>query len=377
MGISTQDRLYMEKALKLAVRAKGCTSPNPMVGALIVQDGKIIGRGYHKKAGLPHAEIEAIRNARGKVKGATLYVTLEPCDHQGRTPPCTQAIIEHGVARVVAAMVDPNPLVAGKGLRRLREAGIEVDCGVLEGEAKRLNEAFITHHILKRPFVVAKWAMTLDGRTSTDTGDSRWISNDESRRYAHEIRSCVDAVAVGIGTVFFDNPRLTVRLEGFKREQPKRVIFDGRLRTPTKAKCLEPGGEVILLTTSLARPERVEQFRKAGHKVLIVPGQTRIINVAEALRILYDEGIQSILVEGGRQLHTALLRGKLVDKLVVFLGQHIVGGETQTNPVIGLGVDRMKNAIELKNMTFRNFGPNVCIEGYLNPSPALPVVKDF
>lgn len=373
MGISAKDRQYMRQVLELAALAHGYTSPNPMVGALIVRNDEILGEGYHKQSGQPHAEIEALRNAKANgfdTKGATLYCNMEPCNHEGKTPPCTEALIKSGISRVVAAMIDPNPLVCGSGLRRLRAAGIEVDCGVMEGEARRLNEAFITYHQLKRPFIIAKWAMTLDGRTSAESGDSRWISNDDSRRYAHEIRASVDAVAVGIGTVFFDNPRLTVRLDSFKRTQPKRVIFDGYLRTPVGARCLDAaGGPALLICTESAPNDRIEILRKAGHTILVVPGKGRIINVPAAMRLLADTGIQSVLVEGGRQLHTSLLKEKLVDKLVVFIGPQMVGGSSPTSPLIDLGISNMKSAIQLKNTAFKTFGNNACIEGYINLPP--------
>jgi diaminohydroxyphosphoribosylaminopyrimidine deaminase/5-amino-6-(5-phosphoribosylamino)uracil reductase len=368
----------MRQAIELAALARGRASPNPMVGAVLVKDDRVLGQGYHRGPGLPHAEIEAMKDAGGEARGATLYVNLEPCGHQGRTPPCTDAISKAGIVRVVAAMMDPHPLVSGNGLRRLRSAGVEVDCGVLEGEARRLNEAFVTYHLKKRPFTIAKWAMTLDGRTSTDTGDSRWISNDASREYVHELRSTVDAIAVGVGTVVYDNPRLNVRLKGFNRKQPARVILDGRLRIPLGARCLKTsGGENIILTTLHASEERIERLRAEGHTVLVVPGKRRIIAVDKALETLAQRGIQSVLVEGGREVHTSLLRAGLADKVVIFVAPVIVGGGRQTSPTFDLGVTRMKAAMNLKNVTIRTFGANACIEGYLNPPPAFPKSLSF
>jgi diaminohydroxyphosphoribosylaminopyrimidine deaminase/5-amino-6-(5-phosphoribosylamino)uracil reductase len=374
MGISAKDRQYMHLALELAARARGCTSPNPMVGAVLVREDRIVGQGFHTRAGMPHAEVEALAGAGELVQGATLYVNLEPCCHQGRTPPCTEALVRSGIARVVVAMVDPNHLVCGRGLTRLRAAGIEVDCGVLEGEARRLNEAFITYHLLRRPFVIAKWAMTLDGRTSTDTGDSRWISNEASRRYAHELRASVDAIAVGVGTVFFDNPRLNVRLDDnttVEQRQPRRVIFDGSLRIPLAARCLGPGGGDAVIVCSPAAPrDKAERLRAAGHTVVEVPGgRGRIVLIPRALELLADIGIQSILVEGGRQLHTSLLSSGVADKIVVFIGPQIVGGAGGTSPLDALGIQRMKEAITLKNATVRAFGSDACLEGYINLPP--------
>ena len=381
MGISTKDRQYMRLALELAEKGRGRTSPNPMVGAVIVRDDEIIGQGYHRRAGEPHAEVEAIADAGGDkaVRDATVYVTLEPCSHQGRTPPCADRLIEAGIARVVAAIPDPNPLVAGRGLRRLRSAGIEVDCGVYEGEARRLNEAFITFHLLNRPFIIAKWAMSLDGRTSTDLGDSKWISNEESRAYSHEIRASVDAIAVGVGTILHDNPRLDVRLPRYKERQPACVIFDGRLRTPTKARCLEKhrGAEAILVTTEFATNERIDRMREAGHTVLVVPGKNRMIDIAEALPMLAHLGIQSMLVEGGREIHTSLLRAGLADKIVAFMGPRIIGGESLMTPLVDLGIQKMRSAIQLKNVTVKSFGTDACVEGYINSPPKLPVPFDF
>ena len=373
MGITAKDRLYMHQALDLAAKARGRTSPNPMVGAVIVRDDEIVGQGYHRAAGQPHAEIEALEQAGEQARGATLYVSLEPCNHHGRTPPCCDAVIAAGPSRVVVAMTDPNPTVSGRGLERLRAAGIEVDCGVLEGKARRLNEAFITFHTRQRPLVIAKWAMTLDGRTSTDTGDSRWISSEASRAYAHEIRATVDAIGVGVGTVFYDNPKLNVRLADSKEHrQPKRVVFDGSLRTPLGARCLDSsGGDAIIVCSPDPPQERLERLRKAGHTVLPVAGKGRIVDVEAALRAVGECGILSILIEGGRQLHTAILTAGLADKVVVFVGPKIVGGAARTAPLDTLGISRMQQAIQLKNAAVRSFGPDACIEGYINP-PARP-----
>ena len=374
LGISAKDRQFMSQALELAARARGCTSPNPMVGCVIVRDDRVVGLGYHKRAGLPHAEIDAVNEAGEKARDATLYVNLEPCCHHGRTSPCTDAIIKAGIVRVVAAMVDPNPLVAGRGLQRLRSAGIEVDCGVMDGEARRLNEAFITYHLKKRPFTIAKWAMTLDGRTSTDTGDSRWISSDAARTYAHELRAGSDAIAVGAGTVFLDNPRLNVRLQNYDRKQPARVIFDEQLRTPLGARCLDSsGGPAFLVATELASEKRIKAMQKAGHTVLIVPRGNRGLATETALGMLANHGIQSLLVEGGRRLHTSMLRDSLIDKVIVFVCPKIVGGEFPTSPLLDLGISGMKAAIDLKNVRIHTFRLDACIEGYINLPPPINI----
>ncbi|MFW6286665.1 MAG: bifunctional diaminohydroxyphosphoribosylaminopyrimidine deaminase/5-amino-6-(5-phosphoribosylamino)uracil reductase RibD [Candidatus Sumerlaeota bacterium] len=377
MGISTKDRRYMRRVLELAEKGRGTTSPNPMVGAILVRDDAIIGEGYHQRAGLPHAEVEALQDAGGDTAGATLYVNLEPCCHQGRTPPCTEQIIEAGIERVVMAMLDPNPLMAGNGFKRLQNAGIEVDCGCLVGAARHLNEAFITYHLRKRPFIIAKWAMTLDGRTSTQTGDSRWISNDKSRKSVHEIRSSVDAIAVGVGTIFFDNPHLTVRLDDYSREQPRRIIFDGGLRVPRGARCFDPPGDAIVVCSPTASQERQKRLEDEGHTVLRAKGQGRIVHLASAMEMLAEMGIQSILIEGGRQLHTSLIREKLIDKVQVFVGPKLIGGAASTSPLQGLGISKMNQAIDLKNVSLKSFGTDAYLEGYIQTPPSPPKPKDL
>jgi diaminohydroxyphosphoribosylaminopyrimidine deaminase / 5-amino-6-(5-phosphoribosylamino)uracil reductase len=377
MGISAKDRRYMRRALELAEKGYGATSPNPMVGAVIVRDDQIIGEGFHKRAGEPHAEIEAMKDAGGDVAGATLYLNLEPCSHQGRTPPCADQIIEAGVERVVMSMLDPNPIVAGRGYLRLQNAGIEVDCNCLLGQSRRLNEAFITYHVRKRPFIIAKWAMTLDGRTSTDTGDSRWISNDKSRQYVHHVRSSVDAIGVGVGTVFFDNPRLTVRLDDFRREQPKRIIFDGGLRAPRGAKCFSAPGETIVVCSPSASAERRKRLEDEGHQVICAEGQGRIVDLSSAMTSLAERGVQSILIEGGRQLHTSLIRDKLVDKVQVFISPKLIGGGPGSGPLQSLGIAKMNQAMDLKNVNLQTFGTDTFVEGYIQTLPMPPKPKNL
>jgi diaminohydroxyphosphoribosylaminopyrimidine deaminase/5-amino-6-(5-phosphoribosylamino)uracil reductase len=361
------DAAHMRRALDLAALGRGTTSPNPMVGAVIVKGGRVLGEGWHRAAGSPHAEAGALAAARQSVKGATLYVNLEPCCHEGRTPPCTRAIIGAGITRVVAAMLDPNPLVGGKGAAELRAAGVTVEVGMLEREARTLNEAFVCLHVLHRPFVISKWAMTLDGRIATQSGHSRWISNEESRAYVHRLRSQVDAVMVGIGTVLSDNPALNVRLPGYAGSQPKRIVVDGILRIPIKAKVFEDAtpGQVIIATAESLHRDKMAKLRDAGHEVLVFPGRRGIVDLRQFIRKLPDLGVQSILCEGGSTLNGSLFQAHLVDKVVAFIAPKLCGGNEMKCPTAGWGVQYMSQALTLDEPVSRCFGSDVCVEGYV------------
>jgi len=366
MKFSAEDRKWMRWALDLAAKALGQTRPNPCVGAVLVKNGAVVAQGFHKRAGLPHAEAVALRRAGPAAHGATLYANLEPCCHHGRTPPCADYIIRAGVRRVVISLRDPNPLVAGHGIKRLRTAGIKVNVGLLAHEAALLNEPFLTFHRLGRPLFVAKWAMTLDGRMSSITGDSRWISNERSRRYVHELRARYDAVMVGVGTVVADNPRLNVRLpERRKAIQPTRIIVDASGRTPLDANCLDStnAGPTILATTSGARKKWIEQMRRQGATVLVVRGAKTLVDLTALARELHRLDIQSVLVEGGRRILTSLFAAGLADRVVVFLAPKIVGGRAERHPVHGWAIRRMSDAISLDNITILHFGTDVCVEG--------------
>lgn len=359
----------MRRALELAARGRGQTSPNPMVGAVLVKNDQIIGEGWHRAAGLSHAEIEAFANAQEEVEGATLYVTLEPCCHHGKTPPCTEAIIARKLSRVVVATADPNPLVAGKGIETLRAAGIRVDVGLCETEARRLNEVFFTYHEKKRPFLICKWAMTLDGKIATESGHSRWITNELSRAYVHELRAQVDAVMIGVGTVLTDNPLLTVRLEGYAGRQPYRIIADGNLRIPLRAKCLTLAkqGEVIICTSTMAPQDKIAELRAMGHEVIVFPGKA-LLDFTEVMAELARRGIQSILCEGGSSLTGALFQAQVVDKVIAFMAPKIVGGLNAKTPIASWGVMHMDAAIDLHDVVIRRFGADVCVEGYIAPA---------
>ncbi len=359
----------MREALGLARRGAGATSPNPMVGAVVVAGGKIVGRGYHPRAGDLHAEVFALQEAAGRERGATLYVTLEPCVHSGRTPPCIEAIISAGIHRVVVAMEDPDARVSGQGLRRLAEAGIGTTVGVGEHEARQLNEAYIKHRTLGLPFVTAKWAMTLDGRIATRSGESRWISGEASRLLTHELRAVSDAILVGIGTVLADDPALTARIPGAVRA-PRRIILDSTLRIPTDARALaQDGTPVIVATTSRARTAARKALEARGIEVLEAQGPGGRVDLGALLRELGRRDVLSLLVEGGGTVHGAFIDAGLVDKVLVFIGPQIVGGPAP-GPVGGAGVEALARAWRLAGATVRQLDHDVVIEGYVSPSAA-------
>ncbi|MCL5270378.1 MAG: bifunctional diaminohydroxyphosphoribosylaminopyrimidine deaminase/5-amino-6-(5-phosphoribosylamino)uracil reductase RibD [bacterium] len=366
-AFSRNDQAYMQMALALASRGRGRTSPNPMVGAVIVKEGRVVGRGFHAKAGEAHAEVVALAEAGELSAGATVYVTLEPCAHTGRTPPCTTALIEAGVARVVAAMEDPNPLVHGKGFGALRAAGIKTEVGCLEKEARRLNEFFVVYHEQRRPFVTLKWAMSLCGRTAHDSGQSRWISNAKSRQYGHRLRSQHDGVMVGIGTVLADDPMLSVRLPDYDGKQPRKIVVDGDLSIPTRARLLREkgGGQVILLTTPLAKPRMIKHFEKEGCRVIVIDGRRRIIDMHRLMDELFKLELMSVLVEGGRQIHTSLLAAGLADKVVSFIAPKIIGGGIMRSPIENLDLPSIDQAIVLRDVKYQTFDDDLCLEGYL------------
>jgi diaminohydroxyphosphoribosylaminopyrimidine deaminase/5-amino-6-(5-phosphoribosylamino)uracil reductase len=367
LAFSSTDQAFMKNALALASKARGCTSPNPLVGAVIVNQGQIVGRGFHAKAGEPHAEALALREAGPHAEGATLYCTLEPCCHYGRTPPCTRALVEAGIRRVVAAMIDPNPKVRGQGAAELRAEGIDVEMGCLENDARYVNEFYVTYYELDRPFVTLKWAMTIDGRTGTDSNHSRWISNEASRRYVHQMRAEHDAILIGIGTVFADDPLLNVRLEHYTGRQPIRVVIDGALSIPRRARMLleRHAGPVILIATPYAPEAARRSLESDGHRVVVLPSRRRLIDLRQLMGFLHAERIQSVIAEGGRQIHTALLQQRLADKLLAFVSPKVIGGAELRAPVEGLGYSRMDEAIVLHRPIWKNFDEDICLEAYL------------
>ncbi len=366
---------YMSRALELAARGRGTASPNPMVGAVVVRDGTVVGEGWHVRPGQPHAEVLALRAAGELARGADLYVTLEPCAHQGRTPACTDAIIGAGISRVFTAMVDPNPLVNGAGIEKLRAARILVETGLMEEAARRLNEAYFRWITAGVPFVTLKMALSLDGKAATRTGDSRWISNEEARRLAHEWRAACDAVMVGVGTILTDDPLLTARLPGYAGRQPLRVIVDSSLRTPLGCRMLRetPDIPVIVATNPGALPRHAEALRKAGAEVLRVPGCGPRVDLAALLGELGRREITSVLLEGGAGLFTSVLEQGLADKVAAFIAPLIIGGTKAPSPFQGRGADTMADALRLGDVTLTVLGDNVLVEGYPGkPAQARP-----
>lgn len=356
---------YMRLALRLARKGLGGTSPNPAVGAVLVSPGDaIVGRGYHKRAGCPHAEAEALAEAGRAARGATLYVNLEPCSHHGRTPPCAEALVEHGVAKVFFSIRDPNPLVSGRGAAILRGAGVEVAEGLLAAEAARLNEAFIKFIATGLPFVTMKSAMTMDGKIATAGGNSKWITGDKARRYVHLLRSRSDAVLVGVGTVLADDPLLTVRLVKAGRD-PLRVVVDSTARTPADARLLKTGAPPLIAVTSRADPAKRDALAAAGAKVAVLPADDDgRVDLASLCAYLGRQGITSVLVEGGGKVASSALKAGVVDKILVFVAPKMVGGNGP-GPVSETLADTVNEAVPLTAPSVRRFGPDVLLTAYM------------
>ena len=359
------DERFMRRTLELAAKALGRTSPNPVVGAVIVRNGRIIGEGFHRRAGLPHAEREALRRITETARGATIYVNLEPCSHYGRTPPCADALIEAGIKRAVVGMVDPNPLVQGRGLRRLRRAGIAVATGVLREECERLNEDFACFIRTGRPFVTLKLAASLDGRIAAASGDSQWISGEQSRRVVHELRNRVDAILVGAETVRNDDPRLTCRMRGGR--DPLRVVLDGRLSiTPSARVCTQPSTAPTLIATSEdhGRGEKQAQLEAQGVQVVCLPGKNGQVPLRPLLVELGRRGHKSVLIEGGGRIAAAALREGVVDKVLFFYAPLLLGGEGRA--MIGpLGIDRVAAGQKLHTITVERIGKDILVAAYI------------
>lgn len=352
----------MVRAIALAHRALGRTSPNPAVGAVIVKGGRVVGEGWTRPVGGPHAEVVALRQAGVRARGATLYVTLEPCAHHGRTPPCIDAVIAAGVARVVVGVGDPNPRVRGRGFRALRAAGIDVATDVLAEEAGAVS-AWFRHYIVRgRPFVMLKLAASLDGRIATARGESRWISGPVARRWVHELRNRVDAVIVGSGTVLADDPALTCRLRGGR--DPIRIVVDGRLRTPVRARVVRQrsAAPTLIATTASAPAVRRLALARAGAEVLVVPGARGHVALPALFRVLAARGIVSVLLEGGGELAAAALRARAVDRALLVSAPLLLGGDGR--PMLGpLGFGRLARAPHVAAPIFSRLGPDLLIEG--------------
>ncbi len=356
----------MQRALSLARRALGSVSPNPAVGAVIVKGGVIVGEGWTQPPGQDHAEIVALREAGENAAGATLYVTLEPCSRQGRTPPCTKAIVDAGIAEVRISMVDPNPLVSGRGISCLKAAGIRTVVGEGEEDARKVMEAYLKFITTGLPFVTAKFAMSLDGKIATRTGDSKWITGDKARWRVHLLRATSDAIMVGINTIVADDPRLTARDEkGVPRErQPLRVVVDSHGRLPLRASLLSEPGRTLVAVSSVSC-SRHESLRRKGVEVELAPAGDGSVDLAELLRRLAGErDITSLLVEGGGALLGSLFDLGLVDKVVAFVAPTIIGGQGAASPVRGVGVERMADALRLERVKWSRFGRDMAVVGY-------------
>lgn len=365
----------IRKTIALASRARGMTSPNPMVGALLVKNNRIIAEAYHKRSGTPHAEALVLEMAGEKARGATLYVSLEPCCHtKKKTPPCTKTIIDSGIKEVVIAMEDPNPQVSGKGIKELREAGISVISGIMKEEAEKLNEFYLKYITLKKPFVILKIAMTLDGKIATPEGESKWITGEKARQAVHKLRDSVDAVMTAIGTVKADDPELTVRLRGAgSRKQgtdkPVRIVIDPDLEVPLDARVLKTPPETIIATI---RPEgrRQKAFEDKkrhllGIGVQLIEYEGEEIDLSRLMSRLGELGIASILTEGGSSLNAHALEHGIVDKVMFFISPKIIGGKESYTAVGGSCFKRLKDAYRLRDTSVRRLGEDILIEGYI------------
>ncbi|KAF1682407.1 bifunctional diaminohydroxyphosphoribosylaminopyrimidine deaminase/5-amino-6-(5-phosphoribosylamino)uracil reductase RibD [Veillonella sp. R32] len=372
------DESFMARALELAAKATGQTHPNPMVGAVIVKDGQIVGEGFHHKAGEAHAEVNALQQAGGSARGATLYVTLEPCAHYGKTPPCAKRVIEAGIRRVVIGVVDPNPLVAGKGIEMLRQAGIEVTTGVLTTQCAKLIEGFLTFIKTGRPFVTLKSAMSLDGKIATRTGHSQWITNETARRDGHRLRATHDAILTGIGTVLSDNPSLNCRLQIENLHQPDVVILDSLGRTPLDAKLFEqPNRSVYILVSPACEEERIEALTAKGAKVLAVDSTFNGLDIIEILKLLGKLGFTSVLVEGGSHVIASFVEAKAFNKIVTYIGNLIIGGETALSAVNGQGIDHLAEGVPLRFESACILDNNIRLEAYVAERSGSDVYRNY
>ena len=367
MEQSTVDVEYMRQALELASGGTGYVSPNPLVGCVIVNHGQVVGRGYHQRFGGPHAEVHALQDAGARARGAVLYVTLEPCCHTGKTPPCVEAVLQAGIGRVVMALRDPNPRVAGGGLARLQAAGVPVTLGVCEAEARQLNEAFLKYITTQRPFVTLKCAITLDGKIATCTGASRWITGEAARHEVHRLRHAVDAIMVGIGTVLQDDPLLTTRLPDRQGVNPLRVVVDSTLRLPCEAQvvAVTPDCRTLVATTARAAEDRQRHLRDRGVEIVCLPAyDDGRVHLDALLQHLGERGIASVLVEGGATLSAACIQSRLVDKVLFFVAPKIIGGDGVS--VIGpCGVQTMEQAIRLHALRGQPVGEDFLLQAYV------------
>ncbi len=363
---NSQKEAFMVRALQLAKKAIGKTSPNPMVGAVIVKKGKIVGEGYHKQAGKAHAEVEAIKKAGKNARGADMFVSLEPCCHHGKTPPCVDAILSAGLKKVYVGMTDPNKLVNRKGIGVLRKQGVEVEVGILKEECERLNESFAKFIQTKTPFVIMKSGISLDGKIATSSGESQWITCEKSRKLVHEMRGEADAILVGSGTVLKDDPRLTARLNNRKLRNPIRVILDRRNRIKVAAKVFENAGtdKVIYVTSLKLSKGKEKRLRDMGVDILIFPEDDKSFKLKTLMKELGRRDIVSVLLEGGGLLNASALKENIVDKAILFVAPIIIGGEKAPSFIGGQGIQKLKDAVRLKKVEAKKIEDDLIIEGY-------------
>ncbi len=355
---------YMKMALDLARQGEGLTSPNPMVGALIVKEGEVIGRGFHVKAGEDHAEIIALKEAGERARGGILYITLEPCCHVGKTGPCTEAIVKAGLRKVVVGMTDPNDLVNGKGIRELRRLGVEVEGGVCEKECQELNEFFTFWIKHQTPFVILKTASTLDGKIATFKGESKWITSEESRGMVQSLRNKVDAIIVGIGTVIADNPSLSL-YQNKDRMNPLRVVVDSKLRVSPRAKVLKVDEKhrTMVGTTRKSTLKKRKALERKGVEVVVVPDKRGRVSLVSLLKLLGKQGVMSVLVEGGAEVNASFLKEKLAHKIYTFMAPRILGDDA-LGAYANMGFSDLDQAIKIKNVRMENIGKDFLIQGY-------------
>ena len=372
------DELWMKRALELAKRGRGSVEPNPMVGCVIVKDGQLVGEGFHQRCGEAHAEVNALREAGDRAAGATVYVTLEPCCHFGKTPPCADALIQAKVARVVVAMQDPFSKVNGGGLEKLRNAGIETCVGVLEAEALELNAPYLKLILCRRPFVTAKWAMTLDGKIATRTRSSRWVSNELSRERVQQLRSCADAILVGSGTVVADNPSLTVRLENPKRT-PLRIVADDRLETPLLSTLVQTAREVptLLLIGPGVPEEATTPYRDVGCEILRSAQTDHAAQLLDLLDELGKRRMTNLLVEGGSEVLGALLDVQEIDAVEIFMAPKLVGGREAVTPIAGFGLPQMEKPIRLNSLQMETLDGDIHVSARVEKQNSAERYEDF
>jgi diaminohydroxyphosphoribosylaminopyrimidine deaminase / 5-amino-6-(5-phosphoribosylamino)uracil reductase len=361
-GANVSDEAYIERAISLAERGRGLVSPNPMVGAVVVFDGRVVGEGWHEGPGTPHAEIRALDEAGERTRGAILYTSLEPCDHFGRTGPCTDAVVAAGVARVVSAMRDPNPVVDGRGFAKLRSQGIDVEFGFLAEDAARQNEAFVKHVRTGLPFVTWKMAASLDGKVAARDGSSRWITGEAARADVHRLRSSSDAIVVGAGTALADDPALTVRMPGYRGRAPLRILVDARGRVPATGDLFDDEAPTLVATTDLAPKDRREEWRSAGAEVVVYEPEAERVPLGELVADLGKRDIQAVLLEGGPTLAWSAVEDGLIDKVVVYLAPKLVGGVDAPTVLGGRGFAPIANALGLRVRSFDRVGDDLRVE---------------